>query len=228
MHRDDDTRPVPVREPHVAAALDWLASGDARATARRLVRSHSLPLDDGDLLSETAIKVMAGLSRRSTPLEGDDPERAAVRYAARSLSNLALDHSRRRARSERLQLELAASMPHRAVDQERVDAVIFIEQMVVHLNATAADGASCPGCQREVVFAAATEVLQLALIEGSSTDGTTMGDDWFDEVVGRVVERVGRGASQLAEARRKRLQRCRACVSDLLKECLRRMGYRRG
>lgn len=228
MHGDDDQLPSPSRDPHVAAALDWLASDDARATARRLVRSHSLGLEADDLLSETAVKVIGGLSRRSEPLAGEEVARTAVRYAARSLTNCALDHARKRARSERLQIELASSLPQRASEQERVEGTIFVEQMVASLNAVARGGLPCPGCHREVAFAAATEVLQLALIEGTSTDGLTMGEDWFDDVVSRVIDRVSRGASQLAAARRKRLARCRACVTELLMESLRRMGYRRG
>ncbi|NBP50629.1 MAG: sigma-70 family RNA polymerase sigma factor [Actinobacteria bacterium] len=228
MHGDDDQLPSPSRDPHVAAALDWLASDDARAAARRLVRSHSLGLEADDLLSETAVKVIGGLSRRSEPLAGEEVARTAVRYAARSLTNCALDHARKRARSERLQIELASSLPQRASEQERVEGTIFVEQMVASLNAVARGGLPCPGCHREVAFAAATEVLQLALIEGTSTDGLTMGEDWFDDVVSRVIDRVSRGASQLAAARRKRLARCRACVTELLMESLRRMGYRRG
>jgi hypothetical protein len=218
---------TPSDDPHVAAALGWLASDDAAAAASRLVRGYSLGMEAEDLLSETAVKVIGGLSRRSEPLEGDDPTRAAVRYAARSLTNCALDHARKRARSERLQIELASSLPRRASEQERVEGAIFVEQMVASLNVVARGGATCPGCHREVAFAAATEVLQTALLEGTSTDGFAMGDDWFDDVVSRAIDRVSRGASQMAAARRKRLARCRACVTELLMESLRRMGYRR-
>lgn len=218
----------PSGDPRVAAALDWLSSDDAAGAARRLVRTYSLGVEAGDLLSETAVKVIGGLARRDEPLAGDDAVRAAVRYASRSLTNCALDHARRRARSERLQIELASSLPQRASEQERVEGAIFVEHMVTSLNAVARSAAPCPGCHREIAFAAATEVLQLALIEGTSADGLTMGEDWFDDVVSHVIDRMSRGASQMAAARRKRLARCRACVTELLMESLRRMGYRRG
>lgn len=79
-----------------------------------------------------------------------------------------------------------------------------------------------------MVFAAATEVLQLVLIEGASGDDATRDNAWFDDAIESVIDRTSPGSSQLAAARRKRRVRCKHCVMELLGSALRRMGYRRG
>jgi len=210
------------------AVLAWLATSDALLAARRLVQRYSLQLEPDDLVSQTRVTLIERMSRRTTPLVGDDVERAAVRFAARCMSNVAIDIARKSTRDKRQQVELANLLPQRASTEDHVEAAVFIEQLAARVNELMREGATCAGCQKEVVFAATTEVLQLVLIEGASGDDTTRDNAWFDDAIETVIDRTSPGASQLPAARRKRRVRCKHCVMELLGSALRRMGYRRG
>jgi len=210
------------------AVLAWLATNDALLAARRLVRRYSLQLEPEDLVSQTRITLLERMSRRTAPLVGDDVQKAAVRFAARCMGNIAIDNARKMARDQQQQVELANLLPQRASIEDHVEATVFIEQLTSRVNDLVREGSTCPGCQQEVVFAAATEVLQLVLIEGASGDDATRDNAWFDDAIESVIDRTSPGSSQLAAARRKRRVRCKHCVMELLGTALRRMGYRRG
>lgn len=210
------------------AMMAWLSSADALLTARRLVRRYSLLLEPEDLISQTRITLLGHMSHRAAPLVGDDVHKSAIRYAARCMSNVAIDDARKLVRDQQRQVELASLLPQRASVEDHVEAVVFIEQLTAHVNALIREGGTCAGCQREVVFAAATEVLQLVLIEGASGEDATRENAWFDDVIESVIDRTSPGSSQLPTARRKRRVRCKHCVMELLNGALLRMGYRRG
>lgn len=208
--------------------LAWLATDDAVVAARRLVRRYSLQLEPDDLVSQTRITLLERMSRRTAPLVGEDVQKAAIRFAARCMGNVAIDNARKMVRDQQQQVELTNLLPQRASTEEHVEAAVFIEQLTTRVNDLVREGSTCPGCQKEVVFAAATEVLQLVLIEGASGDGATRDNGWFDDAIESVIDRTSPGSSQLPAARRKRRVRCKHCVMELLGSALRRMGYRRG
>lgn len=210
------------------AVLSWLATNDALLAARRLVRRYSLQLDPEDLVSQTRITLFERMSRRNTPLVGDDVQKAAIRFAARCMSNVAIDIARKGVRDKQQQVELANLLPQRASTEDHVEAAVFIEQLAARVNELMREGSTCAGCKKEVVFAATTEVLQLVLIEGASGDDATRDNAWFDDAIESVIDRTSPGASQLPSARRKRRVRCKHCVMELLGSALQRMGYRRG
>jgi len=210
------------------ATLAWLATDDATIAARRLVRRYSLRIEPEDLVSQTRIVLIERMSHRTAPLVGDDVQKAATRFAARCMGNVAIDNARKMVRDQRQQVELANLLPKRASTEEHVEAAVFIEQLTSRVNELVREGSTCPGCQQEVVFAAATEVLQLVLIEGASGDDATRDNAWFDDAIESVIDRTSPGSSQLPSARRKRRVRCKHCVMELLGSALRRMGYRRG
>lgn len=210
------------------AVLAWLSTGDAFASARRLVRRYSLAFDPEDLLSQTRLTVLERMSRRSTPIVGEDMQKAATRFAARCMSNVAIDNARKLVRDEHQLVELTNLLPQRASTADHAEAAVFIEQLTSSVNEVIREGMTCAGCQKEVVFAAATEVLQLVLIEGASGDDATRDNAWFDDAIESVIDRTSPGSSQLSAARRKRRVRCKHCVMELLGSALRRMGYQRG
>ena len=209
------------------AAIAWLASDDARLTPARQVRKYGLSDDPDDLLSEAGVRVHESLSRRAEPLVGSDVQSVATKYAARSLGNVAIDNARRRARSKKYEVELAHTLPTQMGPERQVEAVVFIEELNAQVNELMRVGAPCPGCQKEVVFAATTEVMQLVLVEGNTTDASSGNADWFDDAIQTVIDRLSPGSSTAA-ARRKRRLRCKNCVMELLGTALRRIGYRRG
>jgi len=210
------------------AVLAWLATNDALLAARRLVRRYSLQLEPDDLVSQTRVTLIERMSRRTAPLVGEDVQKAAIRFASRCLNNVAIDHARKLVREQRQQVELAGLLPQRASVEDRAEAALFIEQLASRLNEVVREGHACLGCHREVVFAAATEVLQLVLIEGVSGNDTTPDNAWFDDVIESVIDRTSPGLSQLPATRRKRRARCKHCVMELLSSALLRMGYHRG
>jgi hypothetical protein len=210
------------------AVLAWLATNDALLAARRLVRRYSLQLEPDDLVSQTRVTLIERMSRRTAPLVGEDVQKAAIRFASRCLNNVAIDNARKLVREQRQQVELAGLLPQRASVEDRAEAALFIEQLASRLNEVVREGHACSGCHREVVFAAATEVLQLVLIEGVSGNDTTPDNAWFDDVIESIIDRTSPGLSQLPATRRKRRARCKHCVMELLSSALLRMGYHRG
>ena len=210
------------------AVLEWLTSDDARRAAVAHVRRYRLRLDADDLISETVIAMQQRMSRRTMPLVEQGVGSAAVKFAARAMSNVAKDHARRTARDARHEIELARAFPVRSGAEEQVTSAIFVEQLISSVNDLVRNSPACPGCHKEVVFAAATEVLQLVLIEGASGDDAPRDNAWFDDAIEAVIDRTSPHASQLPSARRKRRSRCTRCVIDLLGGALRKIGYRRG
>ena len=209
-------------------AVAWLTTHDALHAARRLVRRYTLRLEPDDLVSQTRLVLLERMSRRTTPLVGDDVQKSAIRFAARCMSNVAIDSARKMVRDQQQQVELANLLPRRVSTEDHVESAVFIEQLISKVNELVREGTTCAGCQKEVVFAAATEVLQLVLLEGVSGDDVTGGNDWFKDVIESVIDRTSPGSSQLPAARRKRRVRCKHCVMELLGSALQRMGYQRG
>ena len=208
------------------AAISWLSTADARQTAARLVGRYGLNEDPDDLLSEAGLRVYSSMSHREEPLVGSDVHTVATRYAARSLSNVAIDLARRQVLKQKQEITLAQTLYRQVGPDRQVEALVFIEQLVINVNALVRSGVSCAGCRTEVVFAAATEVMQLVLIEGNTNDRSGGDDDWFDDAIQTVIDRLSPGSATPA-ARRKRRTRCKHCVLELLGGALRRMGYRR-
>lgn len=207
------------------AMLAWLHSEPGRLSARRLVRKYGLTEDADDLVSMVIEKLSASLARRDMPIHGIANEDQAVRYAYRAMANQAIDLARRR-RSESVALvsvaRLAPSLPG---TENTATSQVFIEELFVSLHRVVSEGFACPSCREQVTYAAATEVLHLALLEGSDA---ALGQSWLDDVIYGVVDRYETGMNKSAAARRQRRSRCRRCVMELLQAALAAIGVRRG
>jgi hypothetical protein len=207
------------------AMLVWLHSEPGRLSARRLVRKYGLTEDADDLVSMVIEKLSASLARRDMPIHGIANEDQAVRYAYRAMANQAIDLARRR-RSESVALvnvaRLAPSLP---TTENTATSQVFIEELFVSLHRVVSEGFACPSCREQVTYAAATEVLHLALLEGSDA---ALGQSWLDDVIYGVVDRYETGMNKSAAARRQRRSRCRRCVMELLQAALEAIGVRRG
>ena len=208
------------------SAVAWFASVDARLTAERIIQKFRLIDDAEDLLSEARLKVFESMSRRAAPLVGDDVKSNVVKYAARSLGNLGIDRARRKVLDKKQEIELAQSLPSPLGPERQAEAAVFMEALNSMVNQIARRNPPCSGCKREIIFAAATEVIQLALLEGNTNNESAEGDEWIDDAIQTVIDRLSPG-SLTSSARRKRRQRCKNCVMELLSAALQGMGYRR-
>ena len=207
------------------AMLVWLHSEPGRLSARRLVRKYGLTEDADDLVSMVIEKLSASLARRDMPIHGIANEDQAVRYAYRAMANQAIDLARRRHSESVALVSVARLAPSLPGTENTVTSQVFIEELFVSLHRVVSEGFACPSCREQVTYAAATEVLHLALLEGSDA---ALGQSWLDDVIYGVVDRYETGMNKSAAARRQRRSRCRRCVMELLQAALAAIGVRRG
>jgi len=207
------------------AMLVWLHSEPGRLSARRLIRKYGLTEDADDLVSMVIEKLSASLARRDMPIHGIANEDQAVRYAYRAMANQAIDLARRRHSESVALVSVARLAPSLPGTENTVTSQVFIEELFVSLHRVVSEGFACPSCREQVTYAAATEVLHLALLEGSDA---ALGQSWLDDVIYGVVDRYETGMNKSAAARRQRRSRCRRCVMELLQAALAAIGVRRG
>lgn len=202
----------------------WLRSDGGQDAAIRLVRKYGLLEDAQDLVSMTTQRLSVALDRRTGPLPAVDSTDGAIRYAYRSMSNLAIDLARRRRSESTALISMARITPTTLGPEQSAISQVFIEELFTALHHVTATGFTCSACNDRITYAAATEVLHLALIEGSDA---AAGDTWFDDVIYSVVDRYHSGMSRSNAAQRQRRSRCKRCVMELLQASLKHIGVRR-
>lgn len=206
------------------AMLAWVRSEAGRDAAARLVRKYGLAEEPLDLVSIASEKINASLNRRIERIPSVGTNEDATRYAYRTMSNLAIDLGRRRRNESSALLSIAAIAPTTLGTEQTVISQVFIEELFSALHHVSNKGFRCPVCNNKTTYAAATEVLHLALIEGS--DGAA-GQSWFDDVIYSVVDRYELGMSRSMSAQRQRRSRCKKCVMQLLQAALTHIGVSR-
>ena len=206
------------------AMLAWVRSEAGRDAAARLVRKYGLAEEPLDLVSIASEKINASLNRRIERIPSVGTNEDATRYAYRTMSNLAIDLGRRRRNESSALLSIAAIAPTTLGTEQTVISKVFIEELFSALHHVSNKGFRCPACNNKTTYAAATEVLHLALIEGS--DGAA-GQSWFDDVIYSVVDRYELGMSRSMSAQRQRRSRCKKCVMQLLQAALTHIGVSR-
>lgn len=206
------------------AMLAWVRSEAGRDAAARLVRKYGLAEEPLDLVSIASEKINASLNRRIERIPSVGTNEDATRYAYRTMSNLAIDLGRRRRNESSALLSIAAIAPTTLGTEQTVISKVFIEELFFALHHVSNKGFRCPACNNKTTYAAATEVLHLALIEGS--DGAA-GQSWFDDVIYSVVDRYELGMSRSMSAQRQRRSRCKKCVMQLLQAALTHIGVSR-
>jgi len=207
------------------AMLAWVRSEAGRDAAARLVRKYGLAEEPLDLVSIASEKINTSLNRRIERIPSVGTNEDATRYAYRTMSNLAIDLGRRRRNESSALLSIAAIAPTTLGTEQTVISKVFIEELFFALHHVSNKGFRCPACNNKTTYAAATEVLHLALIEGS--DGAA-GQSWFDDVIYSVVDRYELGMSRSMSAQRQRRSRCKKCVMQLLQAALTHIGVSRG
>ena len=206
------------------AMLAWVRSEAGRDAAARLVRKYGLAEEPLDLVSIASEKINASLNRRIERIPSVGTNEDATRYAYRTMSNLAIDLGRRRRNESSALLSIAAIAPTTLGTEQTVISQVFIEELFSALHHVSNKGFRCPACNNKTTYTAATEVLHLALIEGS--DGAA-GQSWFDDVIYSVVDRYELGMSRSMSAQRQRRSRCKKCVMQLLQAALTHIGVSR-
>ena len=207
------------------AMLAWVRSEAGRDAAARLVRKYGLTEEPLDLVSITSEKITASLSRRTERIPSVDTNEDATRYAYRTMSNLAIDLGRHRRNESSAIFSIAAIAPTTIGTEQTVISQVFIEELFSALHRVSNKGFQCPACNNKITYAAATEVLHLALIEGSDA---AAGESWFEDVIYSVVDRYELGMSRSITAQRQRRSRCKRCVMQLLQASLKHIGVNRG
>lgn len=207
------------------AMLTWVRSEAGRDAAARLVSKYGLAEEPLDLVSISSEKINALLSRRMDRIPGVDTDEDATRYAYRTMSNAAIDLGRRRRNESSALFSIAAIAPISPGTEQTVISKVFIEELFSALHHVATSGFQCGTCNDKTVYAAATEVLHLALIEGSDA---AAGESWFEDVIYSVVDRYELGMSHSITAQRQRRSRCKRCVMQLLQASLKHIGVNRG
>ena len=207
------------------AMLAWVRSEVGRDAAARLVRKYGLTEEPLDLVSIASEKITASLSRRTERIPSVDTNEDATRYAYRTMSNLAIDLGRRNRNESSALFSIATIAPTTIGTEQTVVSQVFIEELFSALHHVSIKGFQCPACNNKTTYAAATEVLHLALIEGS--DAAASGS-WFDDVIYAVVDRYESGMSRSTAAQRQRRSRCKKCVMQLLQASLNHIGVSRG
>lgn len=207
------------------AMLAWVRSEAGRDAASRLVRKYGLAEEPLDLVSITSEKITASLSRRTEHIPNVDTNEDATRYAYRAMSNLAIDLGRRRRNESSALFSIAAIAPTTVGAEQTVISQVFIEELFFALHHVSKKDFRCPACNNKTTYAAATEVLHLALIEGSDAAAS---ESWFDDVIYSVVDRYEMGMSRSMSAQRQRRSRCKKCVMQLLQASLNHIGVSRG
>ena len=205
--------------------LAWVRSEAGRDAAARLVRKYGLAEEPLDLVSITSEKINASLSRRTERIPSVYTNEDATRYAYRTMSNSAIDLGRRRRNESSALSSIAAIAPTTLGTEQTVISQVFIEELFSALHRVSNKGFQCPACNNKITYAAATEVLHFALIEGSDA---VAGESWFDDVINSVINRYESGMSRSTAAQRQRRSRCKKCVMQLLQASLNHIGESRG
>ncbi len=205
---------------------DWVIGTSGQLAAGRLRRKYRLAVDSQDVTSTALVHIRRLANRRTTPLPAVTNGDEAARYAYRTLANAAIDFARRATREQAMLINVSRLQPVAPSVESEATAKIFVESMFTKVSEIVARAIDCPGCQRQIVLAATTEVLHLVLIEGES-DGAR-GQTWFDDVIYETVDRYTQGMALLPAARRQRKSRCKRCVMELLASGLAELGYSRG
>ena len=193
--------------------------------ALRLIRKYGLTEDPRDVAAMATEKLTLALNRRSQPLPAVDSPEGAIRYAYRSMSNLTIDLARRRKSESSALVSMARIVSPPPGPEQSATSQVFIEELFTALHHVTSAGFTCSTCNDKVTYAAATEVLHLALLEGSDA---AAGETWFDDVIYSVVDRYKDGMSGSLAAQRQRRSRCKRCVMELLQASLAHIGVRRG
>lgn len=212
-------------ESQRSAMLGWAQSQIGLEAASRLQRKYGLLDEPHDLVSMTVEKLTKSFARRLEPLPGVSSDDEAIRYAYRAMANLAIDLARRSRQESKALVSVARIAPTPPGADQAATSQVFIEELFSALHRVAATGFTCTACNDRVTYAAATEVLHLALLEGSDA---AVGQSWLDDVIYSVVDRYEVGMSKSAAAQRQRRSRCRRCVMELLQAALSSIGVRRG
>ncbi|MGA0710686.1 MAG: hypothetical protein ACO3O7_08365 [Ilumatobacteraceae bacterium] len=207
------------------AMMRWSRSQSGLEAAIRLARKYGISEDSHDLVAMTTEKLTAAFSRRTERLPNVVSDEGAIRYAYRSMANLAIDLARRQRSESNALVSLARITPVPHGPDQSVTSQVFIEELFTALHQVTSNGFTCSACNDRVTYAAATEVLHLALLEGSDA---AVGETWFDDVIYSVVDRYEGGMSKSSAAQRQRRSRCKRCVMELLQASLAHMGVRRG
>jgi len=207
------------------AMLAWAISEVGSAAAQRLARKYGLNNDADDLVSMTLEKITRSFARRPEPLPDVGNDDQATRYAYRAMANVAIDLARRKRQESKALVSVARITPTQPGTDQTATSQVFIEELFSALHRVTSSGFTCKACNDRVTYAAATEVLHLALLEGSDA---AVGQSWLDDVIYSVVDRYEIGMSRSAAAQRQRRSRCRRCVMELLQAALSAIGVRRG
>lgn len=207
------------------AMLAWAVSEDGLDAAARLARKYGLPDEPADLVALTYERLATAMQRRSERLPSVNSDDEAARYTYRTMANLAIDLARRKRRESMALVSIARITPTQPGTDQTATSEVFIEELFSALHRVTASGFTCKSCDSRVTYAAATEVLHLALLEGSDA---AVGQSWFDDVIHSVVDRYYTGMSKTKTAQRQRRSRCRRCVMELLQAALSAIGVRRG
>jgi len=207
------------------AMLAWAVSEVGLAAAQRLARRYGLNNEADDLVSMTLEKITRSFARRAEPLPDVANDDQAIRYAYRAMANLAIDLARRNRQESKALVSVARIAPTQPGTDQTATSLVFIEELLSALHRVTSSGFTCKGCNNRVTYAAATEVLYLALLEGGDA---AIGQSWLDDVIYSVVDRYEIGMSRSAAAQRQRRSRCRRCVMELLQAALSAIGVRYG
>jgi hypothetical protein len=205
--------------------LAWAVSEVGSAAAQRLARKYGLINEADDLVSMTLEKITRSFARRPEPLPDVGNDDQAIRYAYRAMANLAIDLARRKRQESKALVSVARITPTQTGTDQTATSQVFIEELLSALHRVTSSGFTCKACNDRVTYAAATEVLHLALLEASDA---AVGQSWLDDVIYAVVDRYEVGMSRSAAAQRQRRSRCRRCVMELLQAALSAIGVRRG
>lgn len=195
----------------------WLASGDARLTARRLTKRRCLDVDADELIHDAWIRVTTAFSRRNEPFPDMTDDRSAARYGARILDNLTRDRlgSMRSHTGESIELADGGEVFQLGTNGgESVVVDRMVVEQLLHAVARRGDaGTTCAGCQSTVVVAATLEVIHMIL---NGDEGGDRGRTWFDKVLRTALDRVDPHHPRSKAAADQRISRCGRCISLLL------------
>ena len=206
------------------AMLAWAVSAGGSDSAARLTRKYGLADEPADLVAMTCERLTTSLRRHTEKLPNVNSEDEATRYAYRTMSNLAIDLARRSRNEKHAIVSAARIAPTPPGTDQTAMSSVFIDELFSALHRVAEKGFVCTSCDSRVTYAAATEVLHMALLEGSDA---AVGQSWLDDVIYSVVDRYHNGMSKTSAAQRQRRSRCRRCVMELLQAALSTIGVRR-
>ena len=206
------------------AMIGWAVSEGGSDAAARLARKYGLADEPADLVAMTCERLATSMQRRSERLPNVNSDEEATRYAYRTMSNLAIDMARRNRNEKHAIVSAARLTPTPPGTDQTATSSVFIDELFSAMHRVAASGFVCKSCDSRITYAAATEVLHMALLEGSDA---AVGQSWLDDVIYSVVDRYHSGMSRTPAAQRQRRSRCRRCVMELLQAALSTIGVRR-